>query len=342
MAANVIETNGMVPFARLASRVNTAWWETPEYHGQALTDNSTLEEWAAACGFEWEIVKNPVEYWFGEEMRTMKDKFVLHRSDNGKALAVASARWSPVQPKEVLDFFRDVIREQGWKMLTAGVLLEGAKFWAMAEVPTDLRVGPLAAKAHVCFSTGADLKTATVVKPVSTVVVCNNTLDAALGEKGDEVRVRHTEVWDPKKAKDSLGVLHFEGAWDTFQEEMARLYETPIDRDQATQIFKDLLRPPKERREDLGAHSFSDLLSGPVKTAAIKSEIEADPRGLQPLLNAYRTAPGALPGTALGVLQAVTYTVDHTRGSDANRLNSAWFGSGATMKANAVKALAAL
>jgi phage/plasmid-like protein (TIGR03299 family) len=227
-------------------------------------------------------------------------------------------------------------------MITAGVLLEGATFWAMAEVPTDLRVGPLAAKAHVCLSTGADLKTATVVKPVSTVVVCNNTLNAALGERGTAVKADHSKVWDADEAKASLGMLNFDQTWEAFQKEMARLYETPVDQELATQIFKDLLRPPKERRGDLEAHSFQDLLSAPVKAVGAKAEIESDPRGLQPLLAAYHNAPGALPGTALGVLQAVTYTADHTRGSAANRLNSAWFGSGATMKARAVKALAAL
>ena len=57
------------------------------------------------------------------------------------------------------------------------------------------------------------------------------------------------------------------------------------------------------------------------------------------LMSFYRHAPGqSLPtarDTVWGALSAVTYYVDHILPSSGDRLDSAWFGSGAALKEKA-------
>jgi hypothetical protein len=76
--------------------------------------------------------------------------------------------------------------------------------------------------------------------------------------------------------------------------------------------------------------------------ATDKAPIDRAIRGLAELEECYYKAPGAVPGTAYGLVQGVTRFVDHSRGKDSDkRLTSAWFGQGETLKQQAVeKALA--
>ena len=58
---------------------------------------------------------------------TFKDKFVLARNTDDKPYAVVTSRYKPVQPKQVFEFFRELLDQHGMKMHTAGALNDGAK-----------------------------------------------------------------------------------------------------------------------------------------------------------------------------------------------------------------------
>lgn len=57
---------------------------------------------------------------------------VLFRSDNKAPLSVVSQRYHTVQPREVLEFYRDLTEVSGYELEAAGVLKGGRKFWALA------------------------------------------------------------------------------------------------------------------------------------------------------------------------------------------------------------------
>jgi hypothetical protein len=56
-----------------------------------------------------------------------------YRSDTKAALSVVSSRYQVVQPKEILEFYRDLTEISGFELETAGVLKEGKKIWALAK-----------------------------------------------------------------------------------------------------------------------------------------------------------------------------------------------------------------
>jgi hypothetical protein len=58
------------------------------------------------------------------------------------------------------------------------------------------------------------------------------------------------------------------------------------------------------------------------------------------VLAAIEHAPGAVPGTAWGAYNGVTYYQDHMAGRSADlRLHSSWRGTGAKNKSTALKSL---
>jgi len=101
--------------------------------GQALSDSATFDDWTNAAGFGFTIERAPVTYTAPDgTTRTMDDRFVLCRSDDGMPISVMSDRYKIVQPAQVLDFFNEVCTKQDWAMETAGVLKGGAQYWALA------------------------------------------------------------------------------------------------------------------------------------------------------------------------------------------------------------------
>jgi phage/plasmid-like protein (TIGR03299 family) len=271
----------------------------------------------------------------------MEDRYVLARSDTGEAISVMSDRYKVVQPAQVLGFFSDVCASQSMEMETAGVLKGGAQCWAMARSKIESTLsGSDKHQMYVLLATSFDGSLATIAQGTSVRVVCANTLAMAMRSvKGQAVRVKHNTAFDAKAIQKELGMVDFEGSWDDFIQTMRALQQVPVSRHEATEIFSNLLRPPKDRKpeqEDLHADSFSALLNGRVKAGAYAPIVDKGSdraiRGLAELETSYYRAPGSCPGTAYGVLQGVTHYLDHERGSDSNRLSSAWFGQGAALK----------
>jgi hypothetical protein len=65
----------------------------------------------------------------------------------------------------------------------------------------------------------------------------------------------------------------------------------------------------------------------------LMQDATARTRQLHEVLLSNEQAPGALPGTGWGILNAVTYWADHVAGRDkAARLNKSWFGSNGDVK----------
>ena len=56
----------------------------------------------------------------------------MFRSDALQPLSVVSKRYQVVQPREVLEFYRDLVEVGGFELETTGVLKEGKKLWALA------------------------------------------------------------------------------------------------------------------------------------------------------------------------------------------------------------------
>ena len=85
--------------------------ETP-WHGlgQELQEGASIEQWQKAAGLDWTIESSPVRYEIGDQTGISipyEGQNVLYRSDNKMPMSVVSNRYKPVQPAEVLEFFRD-------------------------------------------------------------------------------------------------------------------------------------------------------------------------------------------------------------------------------------------
>jgi phage/plasmid-like protein (TIGR03299 family) len=188
---------------------------------------------------------------------------------------------------------------------SAGLLKGGAVAWVSVEVPENILTPEgVEFRPNLLATTSLDGSLSTTYKRVVTNVVCDNTHGAALGEKGQAVKVKHSRYSNLKldDARDALAIIH-ETA-DDFAAEVAGLCSTPVSAKQWG-AFLDILAP-------IGKDA------GRAQTIAINKQ-----DALKALyLNDNRVSPWA--GTAWGVVQAVNTWEHHgktVKGSDRNSRN---------------------
>ena len=314
-------SDGRVEFAYLQSH-----GETWHGLGQPMQDGQSIDDWRIAAGMDWTIKKAFVRYATErgqsvEQMQTLDDQLVLHRSDTKRALGIVSSRYQIVQPAEMLEFFRDIAKVGGLDLSAAGTIFDGRKFWATARIgeaaPLSVadRIG-----GFILISSSADGSAATEVRRTSTRVVCRNTLAIAQGEGKASVKISHRTEFDADKVKEFMGLNS--AAWDAFRHQIVRLANVSVAQDRAENLTALLLGKGDEDkgREMRGYDKILSLFNG---------------AGMGANLDGVR-------GTAWGWLNACTEYADHhvRATSEQNRMASAQWGVGATFKADAVALLA--
>lgn len=290
--------------------------------GKQLTLNQPLDVWARQAGMDWSINEAPVCFAPGKRKATIPfpDNKVLFRSDTQAPLSVVSQRFQVVQPREILEFYRDLTEVSGFELEAAGVLKGGRKLWALAKTGESFALkGNDVSHAYVLLATGCDGTLATTALLTSVRVVCNNTLAVALKGGTGAVKVPHSTRFDPQQVKEQLGISV--STWDDFMYRMKALSERKMKHAEVERYFASVF-------PEFSGKSTSANRETPANKALVL--YEGNGKGAQ---------LASSKGTAFGLLNAVTQFVDHERRArnPDYRLDSAWFGQGATIKQKALE-----
>lgn len=309
----------------MAHEVETmAYVDAVPWHGlgNQLTPTQPIEVWQREAGMDWRINETDVLYSVsggdGLHLKSNPDNKVLFRSDNHSPLSVVSKRYKVVQPAEVLEFYRDLVSVGGFELETAGVLKGGKKLWALAKTGQEtLLKGNDKVKAYLLLATSCDGTLCTTAQFTSVRVVCNNTLQMAVGDSRGAVKVPHSTQFDPAQVKQALGLGM--SHWDTFVNDMRRMAERKVNKFEAMNFLINVLGdsavPLNDQPNTKAIQNVYTLFSGEGKGSDLASA----------------------SGTAWGLLNGVTEYIDqHRRArSTDHRLDSAWFGPGAAIKERA-------
>ncbi len=281
--------------------------------GNQVEEGTDLDDFRRSAGLDWEVQKTPVLY--GNGLHTFKNKFVLNRTTDNKPYAVVTNRYKPVQPKEIFEFFRELLDLHGMKMHTAGALNDGGKIWALATTGDSAFIRGLdQVKAHLLLCTSYDLTLSTTAQFVSERVVCNNTLNVALKESGGgRIVIPHMSDFNADAVKEKMGIGKEQ--WSAFTSSLEILAKLRVDTTKASQVMRNVFKIPDVAVE--GTPNMSHVCN------------------IINLFTQERFKGADLAGqTAWGLLNATTEYVDwHKRARNQNnRINSAWFGEGANIK----------
>jgi hypothetical protein len=174
--------------------------------GQVVEKAMTAEEAINLANLDYEVYKttlhpnvdgSPIN---GE---AIDDKFAIMRKDNNAYLGMVGSRYEIIQNKDAFSFF-DAIIDAGEAIFeTAGALGKGERIFVTAKLPEDMLVGGEVCNKYIILTNSHNGTSSIIAGLTSVRVVCNNTLQAALGNLNNKVSIQHRAG-----AKDKLAEAH--------------------------------------------------------------------------------------------------------------------------------------
>lgn len=333
--AHELDTSKGFHAVALRGGAKSAWHKL----GQTIEDGDSVETITTKAGLDWQALVVPAQYEFDGAMMVAPGAFHMVRSDNGVSLSVMSSRYKPVQPVDVMAFFRDfILTDDRFQLETAGALKGGKVIWALAKFSQSIDAGGQGDKhtPYVLLTTSYNGSLATTAQGTMVRVVCNNTLTAAVyGGRDSLIKIPHYRDFnnDSVKADAVERLANVIASFDRYKTMADALSGVRLAAFQVEGLFK-RLTIDKAAKGDAGKEAAP---SGKARGA------------LEGLLSAYRDtlAEGTQGGTAWAALNGVTRYVDHgmtTRdtsgdGKAATQFASAMMGSGASLKREALAVL---
>ena len=319
--------------------------------GNQLTPTQPIEVWAQQAGMDWRIESSDVSYMAQNHrgqsiIMPFEEQRVLYRSDTHAPLSVVSQRYQEVQPKEILEFYRDLTEQSGFELETAGVLKGGKKFWALARTGQSTALkGKDVSNGYILLATACDGTLSTTAQFTNIRVVCNNTLAIALKGQSNSagvVKVPHSTKFEADKIKQQLGISV--RAWDEHMYEMKKLSQRKVTQQEAAAYFDAVFNNSSlsSAEQDEGIIQFyRNVATQAQANGTAKAEQKTEPNGramskVMTMFNGHGRGAelSSAKDTAYGLLCSITEFADHERRamSQDHRLDSAWFGAGAGLK----------
>lgn len=317
--------------------------------GNQLSQNQPLEVWAQQAGMDWRIESSDVSYMAKNDrgqsiILPYEEQRVLYRSDTHAPLSVVSQRYQEVQPKEILEFYRDLTEQSGFELETAGVLKGGKKFWALARTGQSTALkGKDVSNGYILLATACDGTLATTAQFTSIRVVCNNTLAIALRGQSSSagvVKVPHSTKFDAEKVKQQLGICV--RTWDEHMYEMKQLSQRKVTQGEAAAffdaVFNNTTMSVQDQEENI-IQFYRNVASQANHINKADNKTEPNGRAMSKVMTMFNghgrgAELSSAKDTAYGLLCSITEFADHERRamSTDHRLDSAWFGAGAGLK----------
>jgi len=248
--------------------VETMFWvgRHAPWHGLGVNvaEAPTAQDALRAAGLEWEVRSLPVyiRQPGSSEYTEVPGWRANVRDSDWSTLGIVSEGYSVVQPFEAFDFLDQVVGSGDVRYETAGSLFRGRKIWILArmtEGAKDVLGDPLAP--YVLFTNSYDGSSAVRCLTTPVRVVCNNTLNMALGNYQRIWSIRHVGNISGKvrDAQDALGMAHH--YLDALQEDAEVLQQKKVDEEAWRHIVTQLIPEPPDATERVEMRIYNERVA---------------------------------------------------------------------------------
>jgi phage/plasmid-like protein (TIGR03299 family) len=225
--------------------------------GQIISDYPTSKEAIIHAGLDYEIEKRKLftsgkntispESEIFDNTIEVPNYFSTVRTDNDTVLGVVGKDYQIVQNRDAFSFFDSIVGGDGILYETAGALGKGERIFITAKLPDYIRVGNNDLIEKYLFLTTSHDGSGSITAAFTPIrIVCANTLNAAMQNKTNTVRIRHTS-----NAKQRLEQAHkVIGISDMLSVQMEAIFnnwaKVRITDNQVKKLIQSALVPNKE------------------------------------------------------------------------------------------------
>ena len=269
--------------------------------GTRVEEAPTSADALRMAGLDWNVVQRNIQVCGGAKIQNYKANV---RDSDGTVLGVVSDRYKIVQNAEAFEFTDSLIGGDV-RYETAGSLNGGRKIWLLAKLPETEIVGDKT-EPYLCFTNTHDGSGAIRVCMTPIRVVCNNTLNLALGSARRAWSVRHTGDMASKMHEARVCLERARTYMDELGQTADRLANTTVPRSKLMEILDEMF---------------------PIT----EDSTDREKQNIQKLKNEYMVcyfAPDIMKfrGTAWGAVNAMSDMISHNapRRKTANYRENNW------------------
>lgn len=229
--------------------------------GQVIQDYPTSAEAIKHAGLDYEVEKRKLFTSSLQDMRIeVPNFFSTVRTDNDTVLGVVGKDYQIVQNRDAFSFFDSIVGGDGMLYETAGALGNGERIFITAKLPDYIRVGNDDLIEKYLFLTTSHDGSGSITAAFTPIrIVCANTLNAALRDQTNTVRIRHTS-----NAKQRLEQAHkVMGISDRLALQLESIFnnwtKVRISDNEVKKLIQSALAPSKEVLKTLQEGRTEDL-----------------------------------------------------------------------------------
>lgn len=173
--------------------------------GKIVQDYPTSAEAIKYAGLDYTVEKRKLFTYDSENQNAdpeseivipeiqVPDYFATVRTDNDTVLGVVGKDYEVVQNAEAFSFFDAIVGGDGIQYETAGALGKGERIFITAKLSGYIKVGSTDLIEQYLFLTTSHDGFGSITAAFTPVrIVCNNTLNAALCNHSNSIKIRHT------------------------------------------------------------------------------------------------------------------------------------------------------
>lgn len=183
--------------------------------------------------FSWKAVEEVMYVKAPSGYVEVPNRKAIVRDDTYEVLGVPSSRYAPHQYEDVLLSAVSNILDDELSIGSAGILKGGAIAFVQVEMPENVKgAGGVDFRPNLLATTSFNGSIATTYKRTVTIVVCDNTREAALREDGETYAIRHTvnSALRLEDARSALAIVHTMA--DDFKRELDALLSQAVSEKQ--------------------------------------------------------------------------------------------------------------
>lgn len=295
--------------------------------GVALKEPPDCESAIKCAGLDWTVSKVKLYTEFGDH--PIPDFYGVMRSDNAEVLGVVGNDYTPLQNRDAFKFFDPLISSGFLQYETAGALGAGEIIWVLAKIksrPLFVINGKDEVNKYLLLSSSHDGSSAVSIKFTPIRVVCQNTLNIALGH-GDATKIQHLtgihkKLRDVQIAAESICRIYsdVEGIFQA-------MAEKGFSDKQAHDYFNSLFPIPNE-----------DLIKSEAQYREREKIFNLHIRLMNNFGGGYGIREYGVGNTLWAAYNAITQYIDHPTNyklGDNKLIKRIWFGGGETIKKRA-------
>ena len=230
--------------------------------GQIVEDYPNSKEALQFAGLDFEVLKRPNIHKLdnGEEIIS-SNSFYTYRQDVNAILGDRLGKdYEVVQNTDAFSFFDAIVQGEGIQYETAGALGKGERIFITAKLPGYIKVGSddLIEK-YLFLTTSHDGFGSITAAFTPTRIVCNNTLNAAMRNCTNSIKIRHTQ-----NAKERLEEAHkVMGISNRLSEQLEGIFNqwarVAITDAEVKKLIQQAMVPSKEVLRNLQAGQLDEL-----------------------------------------------------------------------------------